>query len=292
MYCRDLNKSTMQKLTKAKNDLELIALWLQNKPSRLTQKQYQLNVRQFLNFVGCELNEVRIEDVQGFVTMLAMKGYKPSTIKGKLNSIKSLFSFAFQVGFLPNNVSVLVKSPHVNLRTASMRINHNQIKLMVDNALTLRDKLIIKMLFLLGLRVSELLNITWSDFYQDSKGIKVFIEGKGNKQRSLMVAPDLYQDLLKLKKEGVDYLFTAYNRKRPLHRDAVNKLLISLQKKLKIETPIHPHKFRHEHSISALENGCDIHLLSRSLGHSSVSITEKYYLDGRENQCSSNFVSL
>lgn len=282
----------MQKLTKAKNDLELIALWLQNKPSRLTQKQYQLNVRQFLNFVGCELNEVRIEDVQGFVTMLAMKGYKPSTIKGKLNSIKSLFSFAFQVGFLPNNVSVLVKSPHVNLRTASMRINHNQIKLMVDNASTLRDKLIIKMLFLLGLRVSELLNITWSDFYQDSKGIKVFIEGKGNKQRSLMVAPDLYQDLLKLKKEGVDYLFTAYNRKRPLHRDAVNKLLISLQKKLKIETPIHPHKFRHEHSISALENGCDIHLLSRSLGHSSVSITEKYYLDGRENQCSSNFVSL
>lgn len=282
----------MQKLTKAKNDLELIALWLQNKPSRLTQKQYQLNVRQFLNFVGCELNEVRIEDVQGFVTMLAMKGYKPSTIKGKLNSIKSLFSFAFQVGFLPNNVSVLVKSPHVNLRTASMRINHNQIKLMVDNAKTLRDKLIIKMLFLLGLRVSELLNITWSDFYQDSKGIKVFIEGKGNKQRSLMVAPDLYQDLLKLKKEGVDYLFTAYNRKRPLHRDAVNKLLISLQKKLKIETPIHPHKFRHEHSISALENGCDIHLLSRSLGHSSVSITEKYYLDGRENQCSSNFVSL
>lgn len=282
----------MQRLTRAKNDLELIALWLQNKPSRLTQKQYQLNVRQFLNFVGCELNEVRIENVQGFVTMLAMKGYKPSTIKGKLNSIKSLFSFAFQVGFLPNNVSVLVKSPHVNLRTASMRINHNQIKLMVDNAKTLRDKLIIKMLFLLGLRVSELLNITWSDFYQDSKGIKVFIEGKGNKQRSLMVAPDLYQDLLKLKKEGVDYLFTAYNRKRPLHRDAVNKLLISLQKKLKIETPIHPHKFRHEHSMSALENGCDIHLLSRSLGHSSVSITEKYYLDGRENQCSSNFVSL
>lgn len=282
----------MQRLTRAKNDLELIALWLQNKPSRLTQKQYQLNVRQFLNFVGCELNEVRIENVQGFVTMLAMKGYKPSTIKGKLNSIKSLFSFGFQVGFLPNNVTVLVKSPHVNQRTASMRINHNQIKLMVDNAKTLRDKLIIKMLFLLGLRVSELLNITWSDFYQDSKGIKVFIEGKGNKQRSLMVAPDLYQNLLKLKKEGVDYLFTAYNRKRPLHRDAVNKLLISLQKKLKIETPIHPHKFRHEHSMSALENGCDIHLLSRSLGHSSVSITEKYYLDGRENQCSSNFVSL
>ena len=283
----------MALLTKAENDNELIMTWLLDKQSPLSRKQYQTNINQFLNFVGSAIAEVKIEDLQQYVRMLEIKGYKLSTIKSKLSVVKSLFSFAFSVGYLSSNVAILVKSPKVHKRTVSMRIDHSNIKAMVDGANTLRDRLIIKTMYFLGLRVSEVLRLTWSDFYQDNGEMKVFISGKGNKERSLIIPDELYQELLELKTEyNVDYVFTAYQRNEQLKRQAINMMLNRLKKRLGIDANIHPHKFRHEHSMSALDSGCDIHLLSRSLGHSSVSITEAYYLNGREKQSSSTYISL
>ena len=144
-------------------------------------------------------------------------------------------------------------------------------------------------MYFLGLRVSEVLRLKWSDFYQN----KVFISGKGNKERSLNLPEELFLELSELKSEfNPTFVFTAYQRDEQLKRQAVNIMLNRLKKRLGIDANIHPHKFRHEHSMTSLDNGCDIHLLSRSLGHSSVSITESYYLNGRENQSSSNFITL
>ena len=282
----------MTVLTKAENDPQLITTWLLDQRSQLTRQQYQSNIKQFVNFIGCQLSEVKIEDIQLYIRMLELKGNKPSTIKGKLSIVKSLFSFAFRVGYLPSNVAVLIKSPKVHRRIASMRINHQDIRRMVEGANSLRDKLIIKMMYFLGLRVSEVLRLTWKDFYFDNSDTKVFISGKGNRERSLIIPNQLYHELLGLKSEDIDYVFHAYQRNEMLKRQAVNIMLNRLKNRLGIDSHIHPHKFRHEHSMASLDNGCDIHLLSRSLGHSSVSITESYYLNGREKQSSSTYISL
>jgi integrase/recombinase XerD len=280
-------------LTKATSDYELITTWLLNKPSPSTRKQYQTNIKQFMSFIGGPLSEVKIEDLQGYVRMLEMKGNKTSTIKGKLSVVKSLFSFAFSVGYITSNVAVLVKSPKVHKRTASMRINHDDIRKMVDGASSDRDRLMIKMMYFLGLRVSEVLRLTWNDFYQDGGNVKVFITGKGNRERSLIVPNQLWTELLTIKTEyNQTFVFTAYQRDEMLKRQAVNMMLNRLKERLGIDSNIHPHKFRHEHSMTSLDNGCDIHLLSRSLGHSSVSITESYYLNGREKQSSSTYINL
>ena len=283
----------MAVLTKAENDRELIMTWLLDKQSNHTRKQYQTNIKQFISFIGCPLDEVKIEDLQQYVRMLEMKGNKPSTIKGKLSIVKSLFSFAFSVGYITSNVAVLVKAPKVHQRTASMRIDHDDIRMMIEGARSDRDRLIIKMMYFLGLRVSEALRLTWDDFYMDNGEIKVFISGKGNKERSLIVPNQLWTELLTIQTEyNQTYVFTAYQRDEQMNRIAVNMMLNRLKKRLGIDSHIHPHKFRHEHSMTCLDNGCDIHLLSRSLGHSSVSITESYYLNGREKQSSSTYIDL
>ena len=279
----------MNGLTRAENDSELITTWLLHQSSKLTRQHYQSNIKQFIRFIGLSLEEVKIEDINGFVRMLELKGNKPSTIKGKLSTVKSLFSFAYKVGYLTSNVTVLVKSTKVNKRIASMRIEHEDIRKMVDGTNSKRDRLIIKMMFFLGLRVSEVLRLKWSDFYQN----KVFISGKGNKERSLNLPEELFLELSELKSEfNPTFVFTAYQKDEQLKRQAVNIMLNRLKKRLGIDANIHPHKFRHEHSMTSLDNGCDIHLLSRSLGHGSVSITESYYLNGREKQSSSNFITL
>ena len=74
-------------LTKATSDNQLITTWLLDKQSPLSQKQYQTSIRQFIRYIGCPLSDVKIEDLQGYLRMLEMKGNKPSTIKGKLSRV-------------------------------------------------------------------------------------------------------------------------------------------------------------------------------------------------------------
>jgi integrase/recombinase XerD len=223
--------------------------------------------------------------------MLEMKGYKPSTIKTKLTSIKSLISFCCQLGYLSHNVGTLVRFKANESKLSDKLINHDDIKLMCQNTYYQRDKLIIKTLYSLGLRVSECVNINWSDFYKDGDFINLTVTGKGNKQRTLLITNSLYSELLKLKKEGIDYVFTAYDRPTPLTRQSVNILLNKLQKKLGLETRITPHKFRHTHATMSIKNGCDLSLLQQSLGHSSIKTTEKY-LNYRKNEGSTQYISI
>ena len=278
-------------LTKATTDSELILAWLMDKPSKLTQKQYSVNIRQFINYIGCEIAEVKYEDMQSFLRMLELKGYHKSTISTKLTSVKSLFSFGYKLGYLSQNVASLVKYKAGEVKLSDKLINHEYIKLMVDNAYSNRDKLIIKMLYSLGLRISELINIKWGDFFYDGDFINLTVTGKGNKSRTLLITNSLYNQLLKLKEEGIDYVFHAYSRNTPLTRQAVNILLSKLEKELGLETKITPHKFRHSHATMSIKNGCDLSLLQQSLGHSSIRTTEKY-LNYRKNEGSTQYIDI
>lgn len=278
-------------LTSSTTDTEIITSWLHSKQSILTKNTYNHNVMQFLIFIGCGLSEVKLEDIQGFVTMLTMKGYKPATIKNKLTTIKSLFSFCFEVGYLDANIASLVKMPKVQNKLNDKIINQNDIQLLVNNANSLRDKLIIKTLYSLGLRVSELINMKWSDFFIDGNFTKVNIVGKGQKERIILVSNNLYHQLLELKEAGNNFVFHAYHRNETLTRQAVNRLLLRLQKKIGLTTRISPHKFRHSHATESIKNGCDLSLLQQSLGHSSITTTQKY-LNLRTNEGSCNFIDI
>jgi len=81
-------------ITRANTDKDLVLSWLYSKPSTLTRQRYLKNYEQWLSFCNLTLKETRVEDIQDYRTMLEMKGYKPATISQKLNSIKSLFTYA------------------------------------------------------------------------------------------------------------------------------------------------------------------------------------------------------
>lgn len=279
------------KLTKATTDNEIIHLWVNDKSSKLTQKQYTLNIRQFINFIGCSLSGVKYEDMQSYLRMLEMKRYKPSTIKTKLTSVKSLFSFAYKLGYISENIASLITYKANSQKLSDKLINHDDIKLMVANAKSKRDKLIIKTLYSLGLRISELINIQWSDFYSEGGFINLTVIGKGNKPRTLLVSNSLYQELLTLKEPRNNYVFHAHYRESALTRQSVNIFLNNLQKKLNLEIRITPHKFRHTHATNAIKNGCDLSLLQQSLGHSSIKTTEQY-LNYRKNEGSTQFIDI
>jgi integrase/recombinase XerD len=280
-------------ITRANCDSELLLSWLQSKPSKITQKRYTTNIKQFFSFIGNRtLSELKVEDIQDFMRMLEMKGYKSATISQKLNTVKSLFTYAVKVGYLEISPCVVVKSPIVHCGISQKLLTTEDVKLMVNHAKFDRDKLIIKTLFSLGLRISELVRMTWNDFYILPTGeVKVIIIGKGNKKRELVMATKLYQELLTIKETDNPYLFHAWWRVSPLKDNAVYYILKKIAKKCGLSDKLSAHWLRHSHATEAIKNGCDLSLLMQSMGHSSITTTQKY-LCYRNTEGSSNFIDI
>jgi integrase/recombinase XerD len=277
----------MIKLTNAKTDPEIITQWLSDK-TILTVKSYQRQVTQLLNFVGKELSEVMYEDFMQYKAFMKMKGYKESTQRTKLTAIKSLFSFATRLGYLTANVAVQVKNIAVKDEVRRKALPTDTISLLLNQAKTERDKLIIKTLYLLGLRVSELINIRWNDFQIINEKVELKVIGKGNKTRHILVPNDLFKSLIEQKSHD-EYVFISYQNNK-LSRQSVNKLLKTITAKLGINS-INPHAFRHSHATHSLANGCDISLLMQSLGHSSLKITQQY-LSQRDGEGSASYLAI
>ncbi|MDJ0596126.1 MAG: tyrosine-type recombinase/integrase [Pleurocapsa sp. MO_226.B13] len=61
-----------------------------------------------------------------------------------------------------------------------------EVKELINAASTERDRLILTLLYILGLRISELVGLNWSDFQSTGEAIAVTIFGKGHKTRTLL----------------------------------------------------------------------------------------------------------
>jgi integrase/recombinase XerD len=96
------------------------------------------------------------------------------------------------------------------------------------------------------------------------------------------------QQLPRSDKTSAVFLSRFENR---LDRHAVHRLVKAAAEKAGINPHTSAHWLRHAHASQSLENGCDIDVLMRSLGHSSLTVTSKY-LHARPNEGSSRFINI
>ena len=131
--------------------------------------------------------------------------------------------------------------------------------------------LILKLIYLSGLRISEALNLKWSDInYQDNS---IYVYGKGSKERKVYIIKD-YLFQLKILEKNHQFIFTI-NKNRISSR-SVNKFLENCYNSSIIEFKLSTHIFRHSFATTMLENNADIRHIQKLLGHSSISTTEIY----------------
>ncbi|MTF40383.1 tyrosine-type recombinase/integrase [Cyanobacterium aponinum] len=278
------------KLTRAENDSEIVLSWLRNKQSVHTQKQYSYTIEHFLQFTGKNLSQIMIEDIQDYLSSLKLRNQKVSTIKVKLMTIKSLFSYCVKTGYLPLNPAAMVDNLRVNDNISQKLLTVDDVKRLMSHTTGIRDKLLIKVMFGLGLRVSEAINLQWANFSVDGEKVNLTIVGKGNRQRTVLVIPSLWQELQELRKEGRDYLFTASKKNVPMRRNTAHNMLKRVGKKAELNQDLSCHWLRHSHATEAIKGGCDLSLLQQSLGHSSITTTQKY-LCLRKNEGSGNYIN-
>lgn len=281
---------TYPKLTNATSDREIVRLWISQK-ALSTQKTYITISRQFLEFTGKELKEVMLEDILLWLESFQLRGASQNTVNNKLAAIKSLFSFGVKTGYLRANSASMIKTIKAKDALNERILQASEVKELINSATNERDRSILILLYILGLRISELVGLNWSDFQPTEEAIAVTIFGKGHKTRTLLITRTLWSDLAQLpRSDKTEAVFLSRFGNR-LDRHAIHRLIKKAVEKAGINPHTSAHWLRHAHACHSLNNGAGIDLLMKSLGHSSLAVTSRY-LHVQPSECTSKFIDL
>ena len=144
-----------------------------------------------------------------------------------------------------------------------------------------KNGLIIKTLYVTGLRVSELINIKKEDCKKTIEDNIVYMSisviGKGNKERKIKLDTELYNKIIKTFNSKI-YLFENKNKKR-FTRQAVYRIVNTAGIKAIGTRQVHPHTLRNSFATELLINeNKSLKVVSKYLGHGTTAITSDFYI--------------
>jgi integrase/recombinase XerD len=214
-----------------------------------------------------------------------------STVKTKTAIVKSLFSFAHKCGLVKANPAVALRSPRARDALNERILSEIQIASMIALETNPRNHAILRVLYGAGLRISELSGLTWKDLIERPSHSQLVVTGKGNKTRSILIKPDLHQELALLRADddtADSPIFKSRQGGKPISRIQAWRVVTEAAKRVGIDK-VSPHWLRHAHASHSLDRGAPIHLVQQTLGHASVATTGRY-LHARPTDSSSLYL--
>lgn len=271
-YPAALNKLLLP--SRVRDDERLITMWLHGK-SNNTQDAYFRDMMSFTSFVDKPLPQVDIEDMQMFADSLS--GYSLATKARKLSAIKSLLAFGHRVGYLPFNVGAPIKPPAVKDTLAERILEEKDVVAIIVGEPNPRNRLALELLYMSGVRVSELCALTWRDIRERKGALQITVFGKGGRTRVILLPPGFSVRLRAFRNAAADDVPVFQSGSgRPLHRSQIYRIVRAATRRCGFDVPVSPHWFRHAHASHALDNGAPTHLVQRTLGHASLATTGRY----------------
>jgi len=259
----------------ANSDDQLIELWLHGRSSH-TQRAYQNDSGDFLEYTETPLRNMTLGQLQNYADALHSKKLSPASIKRKLASVKSLFTFAHKIGYLVFDVGKPLKIPACKDKLAERILSEEEVQMIINSVTNKRNRLMIKMLYYTGIRVSELASLTWKDLQSRNEGGQLTVLGKGGKTNTVLIPAHLWNELLTLETSISEDnpVFISRNGKH-LHPGHIRKIVKKIALKA-IGKGSTPPFYRHSMASHGIQNGCPLHLIQRQLNHASIATTGKY----------------
>lgn len=268
-------------LAECKNNDELIELWLHGK-SPHSQRAYRRDVGYFLAFIEMKpLPLVVLNDVQAFASAIEAQGYSSNTLLRRLSAVKSLLSYGHRIGVLPVNVGAPLTAPKGKETLGERILTESQVLTMIALTPSVRDRILIRFLYAVGCRVSELCQLKWRDLREAPHGCgQVTLFGKGRKTRTVIFSAETWGLIQSLRGDAYadDPVFASRKGKGKGHLDPsyVRQIVVEAARRAGIQGKVSPHWLRHSHASHALERGTPISLVQSTLGHASVATTGLY----------------
>ncbi|MCK0470858.1 tyrosine-type recombinase/integrase [Halalkalibacter sp. APA_J-10(15)] len=254
-----------------------------NKKQEFKQLQKFLHEKRAIT----QIESITTHDLKAYIRHKQQQGLQPQSIVSMAKIIKAFFNWCVIEEYLTANPMDKVLLPKVPKKVLS-GFTPEEVTKMIDsfsykNYIEARNKTIIALLSDCGLRSMELRGLKNHDVTETS----ILVNGKGNKQRIVFISPVLKKFLLKyerIKKEHFekrlvksDHYFLTYKAEQMSHV-ALFQLVKEAGRRAGIEGKrVSPHVFRHFYTVQTLNSGTiDLYSLSKLLGHSQVSTTQRY----------------
>jgi site-specific recombinase XerD len=285
-------------LTSASSDQGLLDIWLaQHDGSPHTRRAYERVGRRFLAVLGASLRSATLEDVRRAIGAVSVREdgspAARATTAAQIAIVKSLLSFGARVRYLEANLGELFKLKPVPADRARRILSEPDMFVLLRSAESERDALLLETGYYGGLRVSELVSLTWGQLLdrEDGKIQIAGLVGKGGKERDVLLPADLATRLRAYRQDathdepvfrGRSSMLRPATDRPPaaLSSRAVAKIIKRIAERAplpaNVKAMVSPHWLRHAHASHALDNGAPISLVQQTLGHGNIKTTSVY----------------
>jgi integrase/recombinase XerD len=285
------NNSQAQKGVMTANNAEhlelfLDTLYLEQGVSENTLAAYRSDLEKFCQFLkDKDLLAVRSDDIEAYLAYRVDLGLKSRSTARSISALKRFYQYFVREKAIADSPMVNIAQPKAG-QSLPKTLSEAEVEALlaapdIEDAMGLRDKAMLELLYATGLRVTELVGLRMEQI--NLRQAVVFVKGKGNKERLVPLGEEAMYWLEQFLKVGrsqmikhaTDFVFPSkrgigMTRQTFWHRIKHYAILAS------VESPLSPHTLRHAFATHLLNHGADLRVVQMMLGHSDLSTTQIY----------------
>ncbi|MBB6522048.1 integrase/recombinase XerD [Pseudoteredinibacter isoporae] len=271
-------------------ELYLDTLWMEKGLSENSLSSYRRDLLSFSLWLHSEKSSDSLlsatpEWVQGHLAWRLEQGLSARSTARFMSCLRGFYNLQQRENRVSENPIALIENPKLPKglpkSLSEEDVDHLLAAPDVEDAVGLRDRAMLELLYACGLRVSELVGLSESQVNLRQGVIRVF--GKGSKERLVPMGDAAIHWLQRYIDEGrglllkgpCDVLFPS-NRGQQMTRQTFWHRIKHWAKVACIDKPLSPHTLRHAFATHLLNNGADLRVVQLLLGHSDLSTTQIY----------------
>ena len=274
------------------------ACWLEDGLSKNSLSAYRRDLTLFANWL--ELDSERTKSVYQVVEadltayMASKRDDKASTANRRLTVFKRFYRHALRQHLVEQDPCLKLRAAKQAQRFPKV-LSEEQITTLLNTpdtaeALGLRDRTMLELMYASGLRVSEIVSLKTVALGLNEGVVRV-VNGKGGKERLVPFGAEAGEWLRRYLQEARHVLlegktcqevFVGRHTGSGLTRQAFWSIIKRYAQLADIKVPLSPHTLRHAFATHLLNHGADLRVVQLLLGHADISTTQIYTHVARE----------
>ena len=255
-----------------------------------TVRSYTNDLEQFSVYLTAQLgmtDEIGLKHfhVRSWIVHLMQDNYTAKTVNRKISTLKSYFKYLKKSGHIKSNPTAKVIAPKIAKRLPVV-VREERIEDLLDREIdqndfeSVRNQLVIDLLYTTGIRRSELINLKESDINYSLRQIKVL--GKGNKERiipishKLIESIKLYQELKESEQLNESKFLITTSKGKKSYPKLIYNIVHAQLSTVSTVKKRSPHILRHSFATHLANQGAELNAIKEIMGHANLSATEIY----------------
>lgn len=252
---------------------------------------YQNDLKSYKDFLAITYDDLSILEskhlhIRSWLVSMNELNLVPRSINRKISSLRSFFNYHIKGGLAIKNPTLKIVTPKVGKRLPEY-LHETKIESLFDTIdnqgfIDYRNRLIIELFYITGMRRIELINIKQNDIDYNNRVVKVL--GKGNKERVIPLSKNFLEKIelyIERKEEYYDGVIIAENlfitnKGKTLYPKLVYNIVKKYLSTITTAAKRSPHVLRHTFATHMMNGGADLNAVKELLGHANLAATQIY----------------